>query len=239
LKRKRIYSFYLYAYLMNIQIAITEDGSHTLYNKTLGEHYHSTHGAIQESQHIFIQAGLNALAKKSGIINILEIGFGTGLNALLTYQETEKKGYKINYIAIEPILLDKSIYLRLNYADLLNNKALQDIFVKMHEIPCNVPHFISENFILNKIKGNLQEIELTENAFDLVYFDAFSPEIQPELWELQIFEAIYASMKNNSLLTTYSAKGAVKRTLKSVGFEIENLPGPIGKRQITRAKKKF
>ncbi len=222
---------------MNIQIAITEDGSHTLYNKTLGEHYHSTYGAIQESQHIFIQAGLNALENKSDSINILEIGFGTGLNALLTYQEAKSKDYKINYIAIEPILLDKSIYLQLNYADLLNNKDLQDIFIKMHEIPCNVPYFISEIFILNKIKEELQEIELTENSFDLVYFDAFSPEIQPELWEPKIFEAIYASMKNNAILTTYSAKGAVKRALKSAGFEVENLAGPIGKRQITRAKK--
>ncbi len=222
---------------MNIQIAITEDGSHTLYNNTLGEHYHSTHGAIQESQHIFIEAGLNALEKKSGSINILEIGFGTGLNALLTYQELETKAFKINYVAIEPIMLDKSIYTQLNYTDLLNNKTLLDIFIKMHEIPCDVPHFISDNFILNKIEGKLQELELSENAFDLVYFDAFSPEIQPELWDEEIFKILYASMKNNSILTTYSAKGIVKRALKSAGFEIENLPGPIGKRQITRAKK--
>jgi len=222
---------------MNIQIAITEDGSHTLYNNTLGEHYHSTHGAIQESQHIFIEAGLNALEKKSGSINILEIGFGTGLNALLTYQELETKAYKINYVAIEPFVLDKSIYTQLNYADLLNNKTLLDIFIKMHEIPCDVPHFISDNFILNKIEGKLQELELSENAFDLVYFDAFSPEIQPELWDKEIFKILYTSMKNNSILTTYSAKGIVKRALKSAGFEIENLPGPIGKRQIIRAKK--
>ncbi|NVN94658.1 MAG: tRNA (5-methylaminomethyl-2-thiouridine)(34)-methyltransferase MnmD [Bacteroidetes bacterium] len=222
---------------MNIQITTTEDGSHTLYNKTLGEHYHSTFGAIQESQHIFIEAGLNALEKKSGSINILEIGFGTGLNALLTYQELMKKTYKINYVAIEPFMLDKSIYIQLNYADLLKSKTLQDIFIKIHETPCNVPHFISDSFILNKIEGKLQELELSENAFDLVYFDAFSPEIQPELWDADIFKAIYASMKNNSILTTYSAKGIVKRALKSAGFEIENLPGPIGKRQITRARK--
>ncbi len=133
---------------MNIQITTTEDGSHTLYNKTLGEHYHSMHGAIQESQHIFIQAGLNELEKKSGSINILEIGFGTGLNALLTYQEAEKKAYKVNYIGIEPILLDKKVYSQLNYVDLLKNKNLQDIFIKMHETPWNIPHFISENFIL-------------------------------------------------------------------------------------------
>jgi tRNA U34 5-methylaminomethyl-2-thiouridine-forming methyltransferase MnmC len=208
-----------------------------LYNNTLGEHYHSTHGAIQESQHIFIEAGLNALEKKSGSINILEIGFGTGLNALLTYQELETKAFKINYVAIEPIMLNKSIYTQLNYTDLLNNKTLLDIFIKMHEIPCDVPHFISDNFILNKIEGKLQELELSENAFDLVYFDAFSPEIQPELWDEKIFKILYASMKNNSILTTYSAKGIVKRALKSAGFEIENLPGPIGKRQITRAKK--
>ncbi len=224
---------------MNIKITTTEDGSHTLYNETLGEHYHSTHGALQESLHIFIEAGFNALEKKSGTITILEIGFGTGLNALLTFGEAEKTGRKINYIAIETVILDKSIYSKLNYAEVIENKSLQDIFIKMHETPWNVPHFISENFILNKVEGKLQEIELTENAFDLVYFDAFSPEIQPELWRVDIFKAIYASMSNNALLTTYCAKGAVKRALKAAGFEVENLPGPIGKRQITRAKKEI
>jgi len=222
---------------MNIKIATTEDGSHTLFNETLGEHYHSIHGAIQESMHIFIQAGFNSLEKKSGIINILEIGFGTGLNALLTYQQAAAKNIRINYIAIEPVILDKSIYTRLNYADILGDKDLQEIFIKMHESPWMHPQYISENFILNKLHGKLQEIGLSENVFDLVYFDAFSPEIQAELWDVEIFKAIYASMKNKGILTTYSAKGAVKRALRAAGFETENLPGPVGKRQITRARK--
>ncbi|MFZ4400739.1 MAG: tRNA (5-methylaminomethyl-2-thiouridine)(34)-methyltransferase MnmD [Bacteroidales bacterium] len=224
---------------MNIQISITEDGSPTLFSETYGEHYHSIHGAIQESKHIFIQAGFNALEKKSGNINILEIGFGTGLNALLTLQEAAIFSTKINYVSIEPVILEKSIFSQLNYADLLNNKSLQFAFFKMHETPWNFPHYISEQFILHKIEAKLQEVELAENVFDLVYFDAFSPEIQPELWELQIFNKIYASMKNKGILCTYSAKGIVKRALKSAGFEIENLPGPIGKRQITRARKEI
>ena len=224
---------------MNIHIATTEDGSHTLFNESLGEHYHSTHGAIQESLHIFIQAGLQAVEKKSGKINILEIGFGTGLNALLSFHEAENMNCNINYVAIEPIKLDKSIYTQLNYAQLLKNDKLQTILLTMHDIPWNIPNYISESFILNKIEGKLQELELAENAFDLVYFDAFSPEIQPELWEEHIFKSIYTAMKNKGILTTYSAKGSVKRALKAVGFEVELLPGPIGKRQITRARKEI
>lgn len=224
---------------MNIRITTTEDGSPTLYNETLGEHYHSIHGAIQESIHIFIRAGFNAVEKKSAVINILEIGFGTGLNALLTFKEAAIYSNKINYVAIEPIILDKTIYSQLNYADLLLDKTLQDVFINMHEIPWNHPHYISEQFILHKIEGKLEDVELAENSFDLVYFDAFSPDIQAELWDVEIFKAIYASMKNKAILTTYSAKGTVKRALKTAGFEIENLPGPIGKRQITRARKEI
>jgi tRNA U34 5-methylaminomethyl-2-thiouridine-forming methyltransferase MnmC len=224
---------------MNIKIATTQDGSHTLFNETIGEHYHSVHGAIQESMHIFIQAGFNALEKKTGIVNILEIGFGTGLNALLTFQQAAAINIRINYIAIEPVILDKSIYTQLNYAEILGNKELEEVFIKMHVSPWNYPQYISENFILNKLQAKLEETQLTENAFDLVYFDAFSPDIQSELWDVEIFKAIYASMKNKGILCTYSAKGAVKRALKTAGFETENLPGPIGKRQITRARKEI
>jgi tRNA U34 5-methylaminomethyl-2-thiouridine-forming methyltransferase MnmC len=221
---------------MSIHLIPTDDGSPTLYSEIYGEHYHSSHGAIQESEHIFIQAGLQQMADKRNI-NILEVGFGTGLNALLTYKNSILKGQKINYIGIDTVMLDKSIYTQLNYAALLHHPELQDIFIKMHAIPANTPSYISENFILQKLEAKLEDVVLAENTFNLVYFDAFSPAIQPELWEETIFSKLFAAMKTDAILMTYSAKGSVKRALKAAGFKVELLAGPVGKRHIIRGMK--
>lgn len=219
------------------KLVITDDNSHTVFNENIGEHYHSTHGAIQESKHIFIEAGLKAAKVISNNINILEIGFGTGLNALLSYSESEFSGLKINYIAIEPYPIENEIYLQLNYSEVLNNQKLKNILTDIHQKPWNIPFYVSDNFILNKVNAKIQDIQLTDNVFDIVYFDAFSPQFQPELWTEDIFRKIFNSMKNNGILTTYSSKGDVKRAMKKVGFKLELLPGPAGKRHIIRAMK--
>lgn len=221
------------------QLIITEDNSHTVFNKEIGEHYHSTHGAIQESKHIFINSGLKQVDAFSNNINILEIGMGTGLNVLLTYADAELSGKKINYVAVELYPLTEEIYSQLNYPELLGNPLLINVLAEIHQNPWNLPFYLSDNFILNKIQAPIQDVQLSENVFDLVYFDAFSPQSQPELWTEDVFKKIYNSMKNNGILTTYSSKGDVKRALKNVGFQIELLAGPAGKRHITRAKKQI
>ncbi len=219
------------------KLILTDDGSHTIFLPHLNEHYHSTFGAVEESKHIFIDAGLKTLINSLEEINIFELGFGTGLNALLTYFES--KNTKINYTTVESNPLKKSFYNKLNFPERLNNEDSKKVFLKLHESDWNTQKVINKNFTLKKINEKIQNIKLPENTFDLVYFDAFAPDIQPELWTEQIFRKIASAMKTNGILLTYSAKGSVKRALKKTGFEVEGLPGPTGKREITRARKIF
>ncbi len=220
---------------MDLKFVITEDGSHTLAVSGMNEHYHSVHGAISESQHIFINAGLKHVIDKKQKINILEIGFGTGLNALLTLIETSKLEISCEYTAIEAYPLAEDIYNNLNYQELLNIQ--DDLFLKIHQCEWNKNINISKNFNLQKKYCQAQKMILASNHFDLVYFDAFAPDIQPEMWDREIFENIFLSMKKGAILTTYSTKGEVKRKLKEIGFAIEKLKGPKGKREILRAEK--
>ncbi|MGZ4054200.1 MAG: tRNA (5-methylaminomethyl-2-thiouridine)(34)-methyltransferase MnmD [Bacteroidia bacterium] len=217
----------------------TADGSHSLYVKDLDEHYHSIHGAIQESIHVFINTGLKFIAEKNkSEINILEIGFGTGLNALLTCMEAEKSDLKINYTSLEAFPLSIDLTNKLNYVDLLSSekKDLQNTFDLLHSCEWEKDIAISKNFILHKIKNTLQEIRF-ENSFDLIYFDAFGPRVQPEMWKEELFSKIYSATKQDGCLVTYCAKGEVKRTLKKVGFVVETLPGPPRKREMVRGIK--
>jgi len=223
--------------MRDYKIFTTEDGSHTIYDNILNEHFHSVYGAVEESKYIFIQYGLMLNKSKSNQLNILEVGFGTGLNALLTFLENESICKKINYVAIEPFPLPERIFLDLNYNAILNRNDLKEVFLKMHYTHPNVPYYINDSFILYKLFEKLEEMQLSSYAFDLVYFDAFSPKTQPELWTVEIFEKLFKSLKNEGLLITYSSSGEVKRNLKIAGFEIELLSGPIGKRHITLAKK--
>ncbi len=230
---------------MNKQIVVTSDGSHSLFVPELNEHYHSVHGAIQESQHVFIEAGLKALLTQnpnSTTIQILEIGMGTGLNVLLSQQFQANNllnstNYSINYTAIESHPLPTSIAAQLNYHKALQLKPNNTIFNRIHAAPWHNPVAISPSFTLTKIHNTLQKHTLKDAHFDLVYFDAFAPDVQAELWTPAIFEQLYAAMLPNAILTTYCAKGTVKRALRSVGFSLEALPGPPGKREMTRAKK--
>jgi tRNA U34 5-methylaminomethyl-2-thiouridine-forming methyltransferase MnmC len=220
---------------MTIQPVITEDGSMTLFIPELNEHYHSIHGAVQESMHIFINNGYMQI--QTSPARIFEAGFGTGLNALLTFLVSEKAGMVVHYTTIEKFPLDDNIVRSLNYPE-MTDPAKDKIFQVLHDAPWGQDVGISEYFTLHKIKGDLCEIQLPASAYDLVYFDAFGPEVQPELWTEEIFRMLYQSVKEGACLVTYSVKGSVKRALKAAGFRLEKLPGPPGKREMTRATKK-
>lgn len=221
---------------MALRIIRTEDGSTSLYDDNLKESYHSKFGAINESMHVFIDAGLNRISKLD-TINILEIGLGTGLNALLTCLFCEEQSIQINYCAIEPYPIEKKIYNQLNFGKCLKNKNTRKYFNIIHEATWGQENNIHGNFKITKFKEKLSEFETPINYYNLIYFDAFSPDIQPELWTLNNFIKIYESLKQDGILVTYCAKGQVRRDLETAGFLTERLPGPAGKREILRATK--
>ncbi|NOZ46648.1 MAG: tRNA (5-methylaminomethyl-2-thiouridine)(34)-methyltransferase MnmD [Chlorobi bacterium] len=213
------------------KIILTGDNSHTLYNQQFGEHYHSTNGAVQESVHVFINAGLKTIQKKE--ISILEIGFGTGLNAFLTLLESKKTKQKIKYTTLELHPVKQEEINKLNYVDILGNK---EEFMKLHSVEWDKWQIINSIFKLKKLEVNLKYFTPNDN-YDLVYFDAFSAKAQPDLWGYAIFRAIVNAMNTNAVLTTYSAKGIVRRTLIECGLKVERIPGPPGKREMIRAIK--
>jgi tRNA U34 5-methylaminomethyl-2-thiouridine-forming methyltransferase MnmC len=222
----------------------TADGSHSLFVEELNEHYHSIHGAIQESKHVFIDAGLKPFISDSTAsfsigkeaLAILEIGLGTGLNAMLTYIETQRSDIKIHYTAIEAYPVSADLIDQLNYVELLNDQNLQPVYTTIHACEWGMPVALSNQFTILKIKNTLQDTVL-ENRYHLIYFDAFGPGVQPEMWTEEIFAKLYAVVESGGCLVTYCAKGEVKRTLKRVGFTVESLPGPPGKREMVRARK--
>ena len=213
----------------------TADGSDSLYVKDLNEHYHSIHGAVQESEHVFIDAGLKYISARNKNISVLEIGFGTGLNAYLTFIESSKLDLIINYSALETFPLEMDLIEKLNYAECLNEE--KDILKTIHACDWEKEIAVSNFFILHKIKNSLQEIILSD-SYDLIYFDAFGPNVQPEMWTEELFSKLFSALKPEGVLVTYCAKGEVKRILKRVGFDVESLKGPPGKREMVRANKK-
>lgn len=213
-----------------VRTVVTADGTVTLFAPELNEHYHSVHGAMQESMHVFIRAGLH-FAEPKQPLRIFEVGFGTGLNALLSQI---LKPCPVTYHSIEFFPLEKENIAELNYAE---NEADKTIFLAIQNAPWNIETTISENFSLKKIKADLHLFK-TDEKYDLIYFDAFSPEAQPEMWTAAVFEKMYSLLNPNGILVTYCAKGEVKRTLKASGFEVESIPGPPGKREMTRARRK-
>ena len=224
--------------MAQLEFLITEDGSHTLWNTNLNEHYHSIHGAIQESRHVFIDAGFLKVSKQKSKINILEIGFGTGLNAYLTLLENKKLCKNISYTSLEAFPISVAEAEKLNYSQLLVNNSKDELFEQLHSSDWEKEILLCENFKFCKLHSSLHEIEF-KKQFDLIYFDAFSPALQPEMWTAEIFQKMYSCMNEEGLLITYCAKGEVKRTLKKVGFKLVSLPGPPGKREITAAFKMF
>ena len=218
---------------MKHELVITEDGSNTLYVPKINEYYHSVNGAISESRHIFIEAGLKQIEDRE--IAIFEMGFGTGLNALLTLQEVMGTRVHIVYTALEKFPLGNEITGSLNYGKLLSRSAGK-YFRMIHECAWQQKVPITKNFTLLKMKGDLRKLD-ARNLYDLVYFDAFAPDKQPELWTAGIFTRIYRSMRRGAILTTYSSKGQVRRDMLEAGFHVEKLAGPAGKREMIRAWK--
>ena len=217
------------------KIFLTDDGSHSLMSETFGDSYHSKFGAIQESQHVFIDAALNyQTAKGLTDLTILEVGFGTGLNALMTICAAEKQNLTIHYHTFEKYPLSIEQANDLNYAEKLN--CPDALFKELHACNWNENVQLTPHFSFQKHPTDCQTIDFQELA-DIVYFDAFAPQIQPELWDTSLLQKIFNALKPNGILTTYCAKGTVKRALKAVGFQIESLDGPIGKREMTRALK--
>ena len=216
------------------QLITTSDGSHSLYVADLDETYHSRHGAIQEAFHVFIKSGLDQLKIKS--INILEIGLGTGLNCFITFLEGKKKNLIIDYTGIEAYPITKTEAKSLNYIKQLNASASNTVFESIHDTKWNKKTNLSEHFSLIKKLKKIQEINTT-NTYHLIYFDAFGPKVQPELWTESIFQKMYDALLPDGILVTYSAKGSVRRAMESVGFKVERLVGPPGKREMLRGVK--
>ena len=217
---------------MRLEIICTGDGSSTLFLPERNEHYHSTNGAVQESMHVYIRAGLNAIRSKNTAI--LEMGFGTGLNTLLTLMNCQNFN-SVSYHAVEKYPLKQELVQLLNYETYLGlSEDLKNDFMSMHREPWNSTLALRDNFVLHKTKIDFRQYFPSE-AFDLVYYDAFAPEVQPELWEESIFEKLFNGMKSEGILVTYCAKGEIRRRMQRAGFKVERLPGPPGKREMIRA----
>jgi tRNA U34 5-methylaminomethyl-2-thiouridine-forming methyltransferase MnmC len=215
------------------QLVKTSDGSHTIYVPELDEHYHSVHGAVQESEYIFIRNGFDLC--RSDPVNIFEVGFGTGLNAHLTSARSINEEREVFYTSIEKYPLDDKIIRSLNH-HLYAGREGREVFNKIHSTDWGVMNNICRNFNLLKIRGDLTTDDLS-GSYDLIYFDAFGPDKQPEMWTTNIFARISGITKSGGILATYSAKGEVKRNLKACGFTVSLIPGPPGKREIIRAIK--
>lgn len=216
------------------ELQVTADGSHTLFVPAMEEHYHSVNGAVQESMHVFIDAGLRRVEKEE--IRLLEIGFGTGLNAFLTLRERERAGIRaITYFSVELYPLEGAYTDALNYGEVAwpERKALFDA---LHRAPWDRPAEITEGFVLHKMAGDSRVLPLP-SAIDLIYFDAFAPEKQPEMWTPEFFGKLYALAAPGGILVTYCAKGEVRRGLQQAGFRMERLPGPPGKRHMLFGRK--
>ena len=219
---------------MKREIIITDDGSTTIRIPEWDENYHSTHGAIQEAKHVFIKNGLD-LFQNQDAISILEIGFGTGLNAFITFLETINKE-KVNYVGVEAYPISQEEIAQMNYVSELDSEMYQEIFDKMHSCDWEKQETISENFHLTKRKQFFQDIE-DKNQFDLIYFDAFGFPLQPELWSEVIFKKMYDALLPKGTLVTYACRSSIKNAMLSVGFSIEKLPGAPGKREMLCATK--
>ena len=219
---------------MKREIITTLDGSTTIHLPELNESYHSKHGAIQEAYHVFIKNGLSLFKRES--VAILEIGFGTGLNAFITYLESQKNNLSIDYVGVEayPVAFDEAM--KMNYAAELNATNSVKFFEKMHESDWEEKQLFSTQFSLTKRQQFFETIS-DENAFDLIYFDAFGFRVQPELWSLEIFKKMFYALKSEGVLVTYACRTSIKNAMKEAGFTVEKLPGAPGKREMLRASK--
>jgi len=221
---------------MDLKIIITGDGSHSLYNKRLDEIYHSKNGAIAESEHVFISAGFDFVTLNSKKVNLLEVGFGTGLNTLLTALKSKTADTQLEYWAFEPFPVNHDILNKLNYTTFLPPGS-DVLWKKIHTSPWNKRSDIDSCIQIIRINEKVEHYKLPDHYFNLIYFDAFAPSVQAELWTGNLFRRLFTALKNGGVLVTYSARGEVRRNLKAVGFTVDRLPGPEGKREMIRAIK--
>lgn len=218
------------------KLITTADGSATLHSQQFDALYHSKHGAVQESQVVFIEAALHHQMEQHQTLSILEMGFGTGLNAFLTYLEAQRYALTIAYTGIEAYPIPLALAQELNYIKALEATPNdQAAFLQMHTYQ-DTRLSLSDRFSFCKQVQSFEHLDAIAE-YDIIYYDAFAPAVQPQLWEEEAFQRAFQALRPGGVLTTYCAKGVVKRTLKAVGFVIEALPGPIGKREITRAIK--
>lgn len=219
---------------MKREIQVTGDGSTSIFIPELNEGYHSRHGAIQEAYHVFIKNGLELCTKNE--ISILEIGFGTGLNAFITYIEAQKSNQKINYVGIEAYPVENEHLLQMNYVQQLNALENETIFNQMHAANWETQIVLSNHFTITKRNQFFHDIK-DQETFDLIYFDAFGYTVQPELWSEEMFKIMYKALKSKGVLVTYACRTSIKNAMLAAGFTIQKLPGAPGKREMLRATK--
>ena len=232
-----------------ISIYPTNDGSNTLRNPLLNDTYHSRDGAVAETLHVYVGAGLAHTLAQKNQIRLLEIGFGTGLNALMSLQYVQNQAenelnkineiegnFSVHYVGLEPAPLDYALVKELGYIEKINAQKLETHFRMMHECENEAEIELSENFFFQKKQTQLAKFT-TKNLFDLVYFDAFAPRVQPELWTIDTLAHLHQQMNTQGVMVTYCAKGQFKRDLRAIGFEVERLPAPKGRQEMTRAVK--
>ena len=221
---------------MKRQIVQTADGSTTIHIEDWDEHYHSKHGAIQEAYHVFIKSGLDHYLKtnQTSKATILEMGFGTGLNAFITLIEAQNRALEIDYVGLEAYPISDKEAQGMNYVEALSAEGERKYFEQLHQVAWEVTHTITPQFNLKKRKERFEGF-CANKEFDLIYFDAFGARVQPELWTESIFQRMFDALKPKGILVTYAAKGSVRRAMQTAGFMVERLPGPPGKREMLRA----
>ncbi len=226
-----------------MQIITTGDGSHTLFSEPFNEVYHSRHGAIEESKHVFIKEGLDFVfnspfrGQGGDGVRIFELGLGTGLNALLTMLEADKRNIKIDYTAIELYPVDIDTIKALNYTQLLGYEYCYGPYHFLHLVRWNETHDITKHFSFKKIHDSVFNCQLPTANCQLIYFDAFAYTHQPEIWSAEIFRKMYEALEPGGILVTYSSKVVIQKAMKEAGFTIEKIPGPPGRREMVRAHK--
>ena len=223
----------------SIELLTTDDGSHSLYVPSLNETYHSFHGAVQESRHVFIKMGLDELITNDPdrkTISVLEVGLGTGLNALLTAQWAFENEVKVNMTSLEAFPIDIELAEQLNYTKIINHDSADEWFKKIHTSSWNEKNSINQWFNLNKVETKLELHALPPQFYDVVYFDAFAPNKQSELWELDVLNKVFKAQSPGGIFVTYCAKGQLKRDLRQLGYEVKTLAGPPGKKEMVRGK---
>ena len=218
-----------------MQLITTADGSHTLYSEQFNEVYHSRHGALQEAKHVYITQGFSQCTAQP--LRVFEVGFGTGLNALLTLLQAENDQRSVEYTTIEVQPLSIETIKQLNYTQLLGFAHCYGAYHTLHLCKWNEPVQIKPGFVFQKLQQSLLQVPLPPAAFDLIYFDAFAPEHQPEMWTTAVFAKLYEAAAPGGLLVTYCAKGSVQRSLKDAGWQVQKRPGPPGKREMIAALK--